>query len=128
MAKWKSTCGVGRGDSKFQRDYLLRRGLVKPASPVDDELRQLRGVVECCEFLIPVAQAAARSGNASELVATWLKALAVISRRKIASGGMGAMAPMETLGGEPDQPRTQANANGLGDEAAQARPDSPTRK
>lgn len=95
MAKSKSTPGMHRGD-QFERDYLLRMGLVKPATQAPSELEQLDAVVFCCEFLLPVAQATARPGNAPEVVAAWLGALAANSRRHIANGGMGAVAPMVT--------------------------------
>ena len=92
MAKPKST---PRGD-QFEREYLLRMGLVKPADHQPSELDQLRGVIECCDYLLPVAQAGAKSGNAPEMVAAWLVALRSHARRFVANGGMGAVAPMGT--------------------------------
>lgn len=96
--------------------------------PAPSERQQLRDLISCAEYLLPVAQAGARPGNDPERVSAWLMALEAIARRRLLDGGMGAVAPMETLGGEPDQPGTQVNANGLGDEAAQARLNSLTRK
>lgn len=95
MAKSKSTPGMHRGD-QFERDYLLRMGLLKPATQAPSELEQLREVASCCEYLLPIAQAAACPGNAPELVAKWLKAVAAVAQRAIANGGMGAVAPMVT--------------------------------
>ena len=76
MATCKSIARVRRGDPEFERDYLLRMGLVKPATQAPSELEQLREVASCCEYLLPIAQATACPGNAPELVATWLKAVA----------------------------------------------------
>lgn len=93
MAKSKST--RVRRDDQFERNYLLKMGLVKPANEAP-ELVQLRGIVECCDYLLPVAQHTAKPGNAPELVATWLIALRATAREAIAKGGMGAVAPMVT--------------------------------
>jgi hypothetical protein len=95
MAKSKSTAHTRRGDPEFEREYLVRMGLVKPAPDAPGELEELQEIVHCCEFILPVAEAGAKPGNAPELVATWLKALAAGARLAIANpGGMGAVAPM----------------------------------
>lgn len=96
MAKSKSTSRVRRGDPEFERDYLLRMGLLKPATNATTELDQLHDLVQCCEFVLPVAEAGAAPGNPPELVAVWLKAVVATARRAIASGGMGGMPPMVT--------------------------------
>lgn len=96
MAKCKSIARVRRGDPQFEREYLVSMGLVKPAAEADQELEQLRNVVECCEYLLPIAQAAASPGNAPELVGAWLAAVAANARKHIANGGMGVMTPMAT--------------------------------
>lgn len=94
MAKSKSTPGMHPGD-QFERDYLLRMGLVKPATEAP-ELQQFRQIVECCDYLLPVAQHTAKPGNAPEIVAAWLIALRALARDAVANGGMGAVAPMVT--------------------------------
>ncbi|WP_157572017.1 hypothetical protein [Hydrogenophaga taeniospiralis] len=101
MAKPKSTSRVRRGDPEFERDYLLRMGLVKAAglAPLDwsAHLGELQELLSSCEFLLPVAEVSARPGNAPEVVALWLKAVAATARIRIANcGGMGAVAPMVT--------------------------------
>lgn len=96
MAKCKSIAHVRRGDPEFERDYLLRMGLLKPANKASAEIDQLHDLMQCCEFVLPVAEAGAAPGNSPELVATWLKAVIATARRAIADGGMGAMAPMAT--------------------------------
>lgn len=100
MAKSKSNAQPRRGDPQFEREYLIRMGLLKPATMAVTELEELRQLVVSCEFVLPVAEASAVPGNAPYLVATWLKAVSATARRAIACGGMGAMAPMVTQ--EPD--------------------------
>ncbi|MCW5652436.1 hypothetical protein [Hydrogenophaga sp.] len=93
MAKSKST-SARRGEPEFERGYLLNMGHVKPATGAP-ELEQIRGIVECCDYLLPIAQHTAKPGNAPEMVATWLIALRATAREAIAKGGMGGT-PMST--------------------------------
>jgi hypothetical protein len=121
MAKSKSTLASRQGDS-FERDYLLRMGLVKPAAGVqpnsnicehweaakrcaaDASLHEVSSphVVSSCALLARVASS--QSTEDAEAALRWLDGMglalallgAVAAKELECLRGMGAVAPMVT--------------------------------